>query len=206
MRAWILAAVLTVVAGTAAAQQGAMDKLKALQADPAALRSAVDAGRRVTYFCANCHGEDGISKTHDVPNLAGQNPAYLFEQIRKFGTGERKDQFMQGLIKVLSDDERLQAVTYYSIQKVPPASGEAAQVARGKVLFTKLCVRCHGEQAHGNETIPRLAGQKMLYLRSSITRYRDKTGIRNNPLMAIATSSLKDDEIVALSHYITQLP
>ena len=206
MRAWILAAVLTVMAGTAAAQQGALDKLKALQADPAALRAAVDAGRRVTYFCANCHGEDGISKTPDVPNLAGQNPAYLFEQIRKFGNGERKDQFMQGLIKVLSDDERLQAVTYYSSQKVLPSRGEAAQVARGKEYFTKLCVRCHGEQAHGNETIPRLAGQKMPYLRLSITRYRDKTGIRNNPLMAIATSSLKDDEIVALSHYITQLP
>lgn len=206
MRAWISAVILMVAANAALAQQSAQDRLKALQSDPAALRATIDAGKKVTFFCANCHGEDGISKSPDVPNLAGQNPAYLFEQIRKFGVGERKDQFMQGLIKVLTEEERLQAVTYYSSMKVPPSRSDAVLAARGKDLFGKLCVRCHGEQARGNETIPRLAGQKLAYLRASVTRYRDKTGVRNSQLMAIATSTLKDDEIVALANYITQLP
>lgn len=182
------------------------EKLKALAADPVALRAAIDAGKKVTFFCANCHGEDGISKTPDVPNLAGQNPAYLLEQIRKFGVGERKDQFMQGLIKVLKDEERLQAVAYYSSIPVPPSKADAAKAAQGKELFGKLCVRCHGEQARGNELFPRLAGQKVPYLQTSITRYRDGTGIRNNQLMSIATSTLKNDDIVAVANYLTQLP
>jgi cytochrome c553 len=206
MRALILAAALLVAGGSAVAQQTVQDQLKAIQADPLALRAAIGAGKKVTFFCANCHGENGVSKILEVPNLAGQNPAYLLEQIRKFGAGERKDPFMQGLIKVLSDEERLQVASYYSSKPVPPSNSDVALAARGKVLFGKLCVRCHGEQARGNEVIPRIAGQKLPYLKLSITRYRDKTGIRNSQLMAIATSILKDEEIIAISNYLTQLP
>lgn len=182
------------------------DRLKAIAADPAALRAAVDSGKKVTFFCANCHGEDGISKTPDVPNLAGQNPAYLLEQIRKFGTGERKDAFMQGLIKVLKDEERVQVAAYYASNTVAPSRADPALAARGKDLYTRNCVRCHGDQARGNELYPRLAGQKVPYLQTSITRYRDGTGIRSNQLMAIATANLKNEEIVAIANYLTQMP
>lgn len=182
------------------------ERLKAIGSDPVALRSAVDGGKKVTFFCSNCHGEDGISKTPDVPNLAGQNPAYLLEQIRKFATGERKDQFMQGLIKVLKDDERLQVAHYYASNQVPPSKANPALVAHGKELFGKLCVRCHGDKARGDELYPRLAGQKVPYLQVTIQRYRDGTGIRNNQLMAIATATLKNDDITAIANYLTQLP
>jgi cytochrome c553 len=182
------------------------ERLKVISADPAAQRSAIEAGKKLTFFCANCHGEAGVSKTPEVPNLAGQNPAYLLEQIRKFGAGERKDQFMQGLIKVLKDEERVQVALYYASVPVVPSPADAARVAQGKVLFAKLCARCHGEQARGNELYPRLASQKMPYLQTSITRYRDNTGVRNNPLMTIATAPLKNEDISALANYLTQLP
>ena len=81
-----------------------------------------------------------------------------------------------------------------------------ANMLKGKVVFAKLCARCHGEQAHGSELYPRLAGQKLPYLQSSITRYRDNTGIRNNQLMTIATAPLKNEDIVAVANYLTQLP
>ncbi|MBU1366155.1 MAG: cytochrome c4 [Gammaproteobacteria bacterium] len=183
----------------------AQERLKALGADPVALRAAIDAGKKATFFCANCHGEDGISKTPDVPNLAGQNPAYLLEQIRKFSVGERKDPFMQGLIKVLKDEERIQVAHYYASVKVPPSVADNSLVPHGKELFTKLCVRCHGEQARGNELFPRLAGQKVPYLKTSITRYRDMTGVRNNQLMSIATAPLKNEDITAIANYLTQM-
>ncbi len=206
MRALILAAGLMLVGASAFAQPVVQERLKAIQADPAALKLAVDAGRKASFFCANCHGENGISKTPDVPNLAGQNPAFLLEQMRKFVSGERKDPFMQGLIKVLKDEDRMQIVLFYGAAAVPPSVADAGQAARGKELFAKLCVRCHGEQARGNVEIPRIAGQKLPYLQTTITRYRDGTGIRNSQLMSIATSTLKNEDVVAIANYLTQLP
>lgn len=182
------------------------ERLKAISADPAAQRSAIEAGKKLTFFCANCHGEAGISKTPEVPNLAGQNPAYLLEQIRKFGSGERKDQFMQGLIKVLKDEERVQVALYYASVPTIPSPADTVKAAQGKALFAKLCVRCHGEQARGSELYPRLASQKIPYLQTSITRYRDNTGVRNNQLMTIATAPLKNEDIAALANYLAQLP
>ncbi len=206
MRGLIFAAVFGVLSNSALAQPDLQERLKQVQADPVALKNAVDAGKKASFFCANCHGEAGVSKIPEVPNLAGQNPGYLLEQIRKFGSGERKDQFMQGLIKVLKDDERLQIALFYANAPVTPAPADPVLTARGKDLFAKLCVRCHGPQARGNEIYPRLAGQKQVYIKTSVTRYRDNTGIRNNQLMSIATGGLKDDEILAISHYLTQLP
>lgn len=206
MRFFFPALLLWGCVGLAQAQTSVQERLKAIQADPVALKAAVDAGRKASFFCANCHGEEGISKQGDVPNLAGQNPAYLLEQIRKFGSGERKDAFMQGLIKVLKDEERLQIALFYAANPVPPARTDAALAARGKVLFDKLCVRCHGDQARGHETYPRLAGQKAAYLQTTIIRYRDGTGIRNNQLMSIATSTLKNEDVQAVAAYLAQLP
>ena len=120
MRALILAAGLMLLGTAALAQPVIQERLKAIQADPATVKLAVDAGRKASFFCANCHGENGISKTPDVPNLAGQNPAYILEQMRKFVSGERKDPFMQGLIKVLKDEERVQIALYYASVPVAP--------------------------------------------------------------------------------------
>ena len=89
---------------------------------------------------------------------------------------------------------------------VPPSRADAAQAAKGKELFGKLCVRCHGDQARGNAEIPRIAGQKLSYLQTTLMRYRDGTGIRNYQLMAIATGSLKNEDITAIANFLTQLP
>ena len=206
MRTWLLAAGFIVFCSAASAQTSLLDRLKTIQADPVALKAAIDAGRKAAFFCANCHGDEGIGKSAEIPNLAGQNPAFLLEQIRKFGNGERKDPFMQGLIKVLKDEDRLQISLFYASMTVPPSRADAALAAKGKELFGKLCVRCHGEQARGNAEIPRIAGQKLSYLQTTVTRYRDGTGIRNNQLMSIATAPLKNEDIAAVANYLTQLP
>ncbi len=206
MLRWIALALGVLFSFNIFAQQAVLDRLKAVQADPVALKAAIEAGRKAAFFCANCHGEDGNSKLAEVPNLAGQNAAYLLEQIRKFGSGERKDQFMQGLIKVLKEDDRIHIALYYADAKVNAAKTDPAQAARGKDLFGKLCARCHGEQGRGSETIARIAGQKQAYLQTAMTRYRDKTGERNNVLMSSATAPLKNDDIVAVANFLTQLP
>lgn len=103
------------------------------------------------------------------------------------------------MIKVLKDDERIQLALFYAAQSMPPAKANTQLLARGKELFSKLCVRCHGEQAHGNDIYPRLAGQNAVYLQASVTRYRDTPTVRNYPLMSVATAPLKNDDIVAIA-------
>ena len=62
-------------------------------------QQAIRMGKERAILCNQCHGEDGNSKTPDVPNLASQNPKYLLEQIEKFATGSRKNYVMNALSK-----------------------------------------------------------------------------------------------------------
>ncbi|MCL2021150.1 MAG: c-type cytochrome [Betaproteobacteria bacterium] len=181
-------------------------RLKEINSDPHTLRVAQEAGRRIAAFCANCHGNNGVSNLPEVPNLAGQNVDYLLEQTRKFGTGERKDPFMQGLIKALKEEEKIQLSLFYASQNPRPGKPNPASVEAGRLVFKKSCARCHGEKAHGNELIPRLASQHEEYLVMSVTRYRNKSGERQDPQMAAAVAPLKDADIKTVATYLSSLP
>ena len=74
-------------------------RLLEAQADPKLEQALLTTGRKVAAVCANCHGEGGNSVKPDIPNLAGQNPAYLLEQVRQFADGRRRDMFMEGMIR-----------------------------------------------------------------------------------------------------------
>jgi cytochrome c553 len=186
------------------AQAQSPERLKSLLADASAKTAAVEAGKKASSFCANCHGADGNSKLPEVPNLASQNPIYLLNQIHKFYTGERKDQWMEPAIKLLSETERLNITAYFSQMPVTPASSAPVNKT-GQELYRKVCVRCHGDQARGGERFPRLAGQQHTYLIRSLTRYRDRTGNRMEPEMLAMTAALKDEDIKALADYLSTL-
>jgi cytochrome c553 len=181
-------------------------RLRAIQEDPQALRAAQAAGKKASFFCVNCHGGNGVSKLPEVPNLAGQNADYLLEQTRRFGRGQRKDEFMQGLIKVLKEEEKIQISLFYAGQNPKPGKPDSAEAAKGKQIYTQFCLRCHGSTARGNETIPRLAGQHPEYLILSVTRYRNKTGERQEAQMSSAVAPLKDADIKAVAAYLYGLP
>ncbi len=180
------------------------EKLAQVLASPAARAAAADAGRKVSTFCANCHGADGNSPLGEVPNLAGQNAVYLLNQINKFHSGERKDPWMEPAIRLLSETERLNLVVFYAGQQVRPAkSGPPAEA--GKAVYRRVCARCHGDQALGGERFPRLAGQQHVYLVKALTAYRNRTGTRLEPEMLAMTAALKDADIQAVADYLSAL-
>lgn len=197
-----VAVCLTCFAFPASAQS--VDKLRSMLSDPASRATAIESGKRTASFCANCHGADGNSRQGEVPNLAGQNPVYLLNQVHKFYTGERRDQWMEPAIRLLSDTERLNIVAYFSSVPVSPASSAPPNEA-GRELYQRVCVRCHGPQARGGERFPRLAGQQHDYLVRSLTRYRDRTGTRIEPEMLAMTAALKDSDIKAVAEYLSSL-
>lgn len=185
----------------------ARDQLERIvKGKPADQKTAQDAGRKASFFCANCHGETGLSKYTEVPNLAGQHPVYVLNQIDAFLAGKRKDAFMQGLMKVLKDEEKADIAVFYAAQPVVPAVSMAGpRAAEGKALFEKNCVRCHGAEAKGGENFPRLAGQQAEYLRRSLTRYLTMSGERIYPPMTAAVSGLGAQNIEAVVQYLAAL-
>ena len=169
-------------------------------------KAAQDAGQKAAFFCANCHGETGLSKYGEVPNLAGQHPGYVLGQIDAFLNGRRKDAFMQGLMKVLSSEEKAQIAVFYAAQPATPAgTPSTARAAEGRDHFEKSCVRCHGADARGGENFPRLAGQQPEYLRRSLLRYLKVSGERTYPPMTAAVSGLGERNIEAVVEYLSNL-
>jgi cytochrome c553 len=181
-------------------------RLKEVEHDPKLANTIHKTGQNVAAFCANCHGEGGNSLKADVPNLAGQNPAYLIEQLRQFADGHRRNEFMEGMIKALSADEKIGIVLFFAGQKVSPkVFSNAALAARGKDYFSKVCKNCHGEDGRGNEMIARIAGQQPDYLRITLKHYRAGTGQRVNPLMATSTKPMTDADIDAVVEFVTSM-
>lgn len=176
------------------------------QASPALAESLAKVGRKVSAVCANCHGEGGNSLKPDVPNLAGQNPAYLLEQLRLFAEGQRRYAFMEGMIKALSTDEKVGMVLFYAAQPVlhKPAANPAL-AAKGQAYYQKVCFRCHGTDGRGNEQLARLAGQQADYLSTTLKRFRSGGGVRTNPLMTANTQLMTDADIDAVVAYLNSM-
>ncbi len=181
-------------------------QLKDIQANPRQLEAALKAGAKVAGFCANCHGAVGNSPSPDTPNLAGQNTAYLLEQLHQFSDGRRRNLFMEGMIKALSIDEKLGVVLYYASQEVSAKpAGNVDLVHKGQAYYSKICFRCHGDQGRGNEKIARIAGQQVGYLALTLKRYRDGSSVRADPLMAANTKTMTDADIAAVAAYVSAM-
>lgn len=204
---WALPAAAQSARARASASVDLDARLREAQASPTLEQTLLKTGRRVAAVCANCHGEGGTSLKPDIPNLAGQNPAYLLEQLRQFAEGRRRNEFMEGMIRAMDSDEKVGMVLFYTSQNVAQRpAGNAALVAAGRDYFGKVCFRCHGTDGRGNTLIPRIAGQQSTYLRTTLQRYRAGTGVRVEPLMSASTRLMTDADIDAVAAYVASMP
>lgn len=182
------------------------ENLNAVVSDKKKLETAIAAGQRQAAFCFSCHGENGVSLQPEVPNLAGQPASYLLEQIRRFGDGRRRDAFMQGLLKMLPDQEKINIALYFAAQKSPtgtPVTG--ASLEAGKSLYGQRCESCHGAFGRGNDVIPTVAGQKATYLFNALKDYRDRNGDRQHKEMSDSLARLADPDVRNLAGYMAGL-
>lgn len=190
-----------------------LDEMKSRLADDSQRQAAIYAGQDRAVLCGYCHGTDGNSLRPDVPNLAGQNPVYLLEQINKFATGERKDYVMNSLAGEFTANDQISLAIFYSLQVIKPASVNQRQASRGKGIYQKNCQSCHGEKGLGKKNFARLAGQKEAYTIKTLQRFRGNgakhttTGQakRRNQLMESVTRQLSDQDIESLAAYVAQL-
>ena len=74
----------------------------------------IKAGRTKAMMCQTCHGLDGLAKTPDAPNIAGQTEPYLIVQLQAFKTGVRKNDAMSVVMPPLSDQDIEDLAASYS--------------------------------------------------------------------------------------------
>ena len=186
-----------------------------------AAQGDAEAGKGKTAMCAACHGPDGNSLVPMYPKLAGQSASYLVKQLNEFklgmtsaGKSGRVDPVMGGMAMALSEQDIADVSAFYANQKSTAGNGVAN--AEGKKLYlggnaemeVTACVACHGINGKGMPSagFPALASQNAEYLKSQLEKFR--SGARNNDLNSMmqgVAANLTDEEITALSQYMSSL-
>ena len=178
------------------------------------------AGKAKSALCAACHGADGNSTNPEWPSLAGQNEAYLTKQLVEFQEGKtRNNPVMAPMIANLNAQDVADVSAYFASlpRRGMFADKDAMEmIQKGERLYRggnkekgiAACMGCHGPDGSGNSLagIPSLGNQHAKYTAMQLTAFRD--GARTNDLndmMQDVAERLTDDEIRAVSAYLTGL-
>lgn len=155
-------------------------------------------------LCMACHGMRGESTGASWPNLAGQNQAYLAQQLRAFRNGERTNPSMTPFVTDLSDADISALASYYASQeRIISADGDPALVETGQQRAA-YCSACHGYAGKPvADQWPILAGQRAAYLEQQLVAY--KRGDRTQPLMQAVIDKFGEEDFAALAAYYSQL-
>lgn len=105
--------------------------------------------------CAAYHGLGGNAPSARIPKLAGQNPAYLYRQLRAFRTGARRSPVMAAIVASLSDRDMADAASYFALQRrrPDPSRGAGRSAAAERIFFMGIagrvpaCAGCHQSPA-----------------------------------------------------------
>ncbi len=165
------------------------------------------AGKVKAQTCFVCHGENGISISSDIPNLAAQPPLSITYQLIQFRGQQRKGGAMEALAVPLSDQDMRDIAAYYAALSPPPAkSGNVDKIAKGQQISSaQYCNSCHSPQLQGQKHIARLAGQSPEYLITQLKNIRSGARVDMDGTMGSAARGLSDDDIESLAAYAASL-
>jgi len=192
-------------------QKKLQHKLALLASDKTRLQQFNRTMQSRTLACQRCHGVDGHSRNRRCPNLAGQSPAYLLQQIQDFSEGRRHDYKMWTMVNKINDDDKIAVAIFFSnFPPRPSAQGETELSIKGEAIFQTLCTHCHGRQGEGQDSSPlfigpRLAGQLQGYISMTLREFRKTDSRRQKGIMSKVASALSDNDIQALAAYISRM-
>ncbi len=156
-----------------------------------------------TTACIACHNDKMVAN----PILDGQHAKYIEKQLQDLKKDLRIHAQMQGIAKTLDDKQIADLSKAFASKKWtnPNPKSNAAIQEKGKNLVRKgNCTRCHGSELEGTYNIPRLAGQRSQYLKTTLLQYKNKE--RNNfPPMSSMLNRYSEEEIGVMAEYIAGL-
>ena len=156
-----------------------------------------------------------------MPRLAGQQPEYIKNQLTAFIERRRTNPVMNNVAHVLTPEMVTALSDYFKNLNPPPLGGVEEPkelVAEGKKIFNEgvpsanvpPCASCHGEDAKGADSFPRLAGQLPDYIFRKLTNWEKERGQnKQNPdtsaIMQPIAHELTEAQIKAVAAYVSQL-
>lgn len=175
------------------------------------------AGKDKALTCAGCHGAEGVSVNPDWPHLAGQVPGYISAQLAAFKSGERKNPTMNGFAAGLTKQDMADLDAYYA--SLTPAQGSIAEdqveiAQEGEAIFkggikdreVAACISCHAPSGKGiPKHFPSVAGQHQKYLETQLLAFKKGERKGYNEMMSSIAFRLSEQEIKALSVYMSGL-
>lgn len=176
------------------------------QADEARARKIVSGS------CFLCHGAEGESSSEVFPRLAGQHWEYIAKQLGNFKTGKRKSTAMADMVARLTPDEMVAVGKYFEKMSVPteaPKEPELAAVGRfiyqqgNKNSGVPACAGCHGAEALGTSSLPRLASQYAVYTEAQLRQFSTRERTNDNAVMHAIVSKMTALEMAAVAQYLS---
>jgi cytochrome c553 len=200
---WAVALVAVMLAGAARA------------ANDAATVSNQEVQAKLQY-CEVCHGvsAQGFVGYYPIPRLAGQQVAYIQNQLQGFSERKRTNNIMFNVGHVLSPAMITALATgFHDLDPKPLGNAPKELVAAGKQIYEEgvpganvpACSACHGKEAKGNGQFPRLAGQLYLYVSLQLTNWSKERAENTSDIMAPIARGLTDAQIKAVAAYLSYL-
>ncbi len=161
--------------------------------------------------CALCHGADGESSSALYPKLAAQHPEYIAKQLADFKAGRRKGT-MNEMAADLTEQEMRELGAWYAGKKASAAMVRDQDLAAvGRYVYHKgnvysgvaACEGCHGPKGHGTTQLPRLAGQRPMYIEQQIKQFNTRERNNDNAVMHSIADKLTELETKAVATYLS---
>jgi cytochrome c553 len=158
--------------------------------------------------CFACHGENGTSQLPETPSLGAQQAFYSTVQLLMFRDKLRVTEPMNEMAKGLTDADLQKAADI--IAKLPPPTPvkdppDAARMERARALASQNhCNVCHQPKYQGQESVPRIAGQREDYLLKALRGYKDNSRRGYDAQMSEVVYGMKDEEFVDLAYFLAR--
>ncbi len=164
-------------------------------------------GRGKADACFACHEQSGISRTPEVPSIAGQPQQFLFLQLFLFRERLRNVATMTPFVAGRSNEDLEDLAAYFSALLPAATAGDRdrERYARGERLAKRHnCGSCHGRDYAGSAHMPRLAGQREDYLRHALRQYQANERVGFDTSMAGVLHGLTAEDLSDLAHFAAQ--
>ena len=166
----------------------------------------------VSGVCFLCHGADGESSSEIFPRLAGQHWEYVAKQLENFKNGKRESTAMADMSAKLTPGEMVALGKYFEKRgSAPSEAKDPALAGVGQYIYANgnkfsgvpACVGCHGAQALGTSSLPRLAGQYATYTESQLNQFSKRQRTNDNAVMHTIVAKMTPFEMAAVAEYLS---